>query len=131
MITIIARWEQQQMPPQVEYQLWRQLRGAFKIDRLIFTPVLPQMFDYHVDQFDTMEEALASTMDELVFLEPTATNGLLDMPQGDIVLILGNTSKNNLAYAKTEETYSIQTPQRTHLYPSEAAAIALSIRYGQ
>jgi hypothetical protein len=136
MITVIARWEEAQMPPQVEWQLWRQLRGAFKIDRLIFTPVLldndaPETGLYHVEQYDTMAEALASTMDERVFLEQTGYNPVINIPQTDIVLITGNTEQSNIEYAKVNETYSIASPQRTALYPTEAAAIALAIRYGQ
>ena len=119
------------MPPIVEWQLWRQLRGAFKINRLIFTPIAPDMESYHLIQFATMEEALASAEGERVFLEPTGTKGMGELPQGDIVLITGNTNKNNLAYASTGETYSIKSDASTHLYPSEAAAIALAIRYGQ
>ena len=130
MITIIARWEESQMPPMVEWQLWRQLRGAFKINRLIFVPVLlPD--NYHVEQFDTMGEALDAAVGQRVFLEPTGSKGMFDIPDGDIVLITGDTDSNNLAYAKADETYSIKSPQRTVLYPSEAAAIALAIRYGQ
>jgi hypothetical protein len=131
MLTVIARWEEAQMPAEVEWQLWRQLRGAFKINRLIFTPVAPGMEAYHVEQFATMEEALASTNSERVFLEPTGSKGMFDIPQSDIVLITGNTNTNNLAYADDDETYSIKSVARTHLYPSEAAAIALAIRCGQ
>ena len=131
MLTVIARWENSQMPPVVEWQLWRQLRGAFKINRLIFTPVMPEMADFHVDQFDTMDDALASAVGERVFLEQTGSKGMLDIPDGDIVLITGNTTTDNLAYANADETYRIKSPQRTKLYPSEAAAVALAIRYGQ
>lgn len=131
MITVVARWEQTQMPPEVEWQLWRQLRGAFEIDRLVFVPERPEMKAYHVDQYSTMEEALASTVGQRVFLEPTGTKGMHDIPEGDIVLITGNTDNDNLQFAKEDETYKIKSPRRTHLYPSEAAAIALAVRYGQ
>jgi hypothetical protein len=132
MITIIANWEQAQMPPTVEYQLWRQLKGAFKVQRIMYVPITPGMDDYHLEQHATMEDALAAAGDgERVFLEPTGTKGMLDIPSGDIVLITGNTDANNLAYAEAGETYEIKSPQRTALYPTEAAAIALAIRHGQ
>ncbi len=131
MITIVARWEQSQMSPTVEWQLWRQLRGAFKINRMIFMPVMSEMADFHVDQFDTMAEALDDVVGERAFLEPTGYNNMSDLPQGDIVLIFGNTSQHNMEHANVNETYRINSPQRTHLYPTEAAAIALAIRYGQ
>jgi len=131
MITIIARWEEAQLPPLIEWQLWRQLRGAFKVSRLIFTPVIPDTEDYHFEQYATMEEALAVAVGQRVFLESTGSKGMLDIPDGDIVLITGNTNHNNLEYAKADEMYKIKSNARTHLYPTEAAAIALAIRYGQ
>jgi len=133
MITIIARWEQAQLPPVVEYQLWRQIKGAFKVNRIIFVPVIPGLDEYHLEQYATLEEALDATVGagERVFLEPSGYNPIVDIPQGDIVLITGNTNNNNLALANVNETYSIASPAPTHLYPSEAAAIALAIRHGQ
>lgn len=131
MITIIAKWETSQMPSQIEWQLWRQLRGAFKITRFIFVPIIEEMAIHHVDQVDTMEEALDMAKGERVFLEPTGYKGMHELPQGDIVLILGNTETSNMKYAQVNETYKIMTPQRTVLYGTDAAAIALAIRYGQ
>lgn len=132
MLTTIVRWEESQMPPVVEWQLWRQLRGAFKIDRMMFTPVMLEMADFHIEQYDTMEHALIqASRGERVFLESTGSKGMLDIPDGDIVLITGNTQTSNIKHANADEMYKIKSPQRTHLYPSEAAAIALAIRYGQ
>jgi len=131
MITIIARWEDQQLLPEYEYQLWRQLRGAFQVQRLIFVPVTAGMEAYQLEQYATMEEALAVAVGERIFLEPTGTKGMGDIPAGDIVLITGNTDTNNLAHAQASETYKIKSVASTHLYPSEAAAIALAIRHGQ
>lgn len=131
MITVIARWEDSQMPPEVEWQLWRQLRGAFDIKRLIFTSIAPGMENYHLEQYQTIEEALAVVEGTRVFLEPTGSKGMFDIPQNDIVLITGNTSQDNLIYAKPDETYAIKSKTRTHLYPSEATAIALAVRHGQ
>ena len=133
MITIIARWEEVQMLPQYEYQLWRQISGAFLVQRIIYTGIAPGMEAYQLEQYATIEEALDVTVNDgdRVFLEPTGTKGLLDIPTGDIVLITGNTNKNNLAHAQAGETYKIKSPQRTVLYPTEAVAIALAIRYGQ
>ncbi len=131
MITIIARWEDAQMLPQYEYQLWRQLKGAFEVNRIIYTGIVPNIESYQLEQYATMEEALAVAVGARVFLEPTGTKGLLDIPTGDIVLITGNTNNNNLVHAQAGETYKIASPASTHLYPSEAAAIALAVRYGQ
>lgn len=132
MITIVTRWENSQMPEQVEWQLWRQLRGAFKINRIIFVPHVPEMDMHRIEQYDTMEEALASCTGERVFLEPKGTKRMRDIPEGDIVMVFGDTPSDNLAYAQQGETYRIDAPSvRTHLYGVNAAAIALAIRYGQ
>jgi exoribonuclease R len=122
------------MSPLKEWQLWRQLRGAFKISRFVFVPVMDYMEDYKIDQFDTMEEALASCEGERAFLEPTGYKTMGELPQGDIVLICGNTAEHNMEHANVDETYQIHTEGSTahnHLYGSNAAAIALAIRYGQ
>jgi hypothetical protein len=134
MITIVARWETTQMSPEVEWQMWRQLRGAFKVKRFVFVPCIPEMDNYSFDQFDTMEEALASCEGERVFLEPGGYKTMHQIPQGDIVMVFGNSAKGNFDHALVNETYQIFTEGGTahnHLYGSNAAAIALAIRYGQ
>lgn len=134
MITVVARWEDQQMPPELEHRMWRQLKGAFTTEpaemRLIFTPKLHE--SHGVEQYDTMDEALAAAGDgDRVFLEHTGYKSMGDIPQGDIVLILGNTKYSNMEYANVDETYRIHTPSAAVLYGHDAAAIALAIRYGQ
>lgn len=135
-VTIITYWEGDQMQPDLEWRMWRQLRGAFAIEpadmKFIFVPRLPKMDGYAFDQYDTMEEALTShDMASRVFLEPTGYNTVHDIPQGDIALILGNTHNNNMHLAHVNETYAIATPGGADLYGINAAAIALACRYGQ
>ena len=119
------------MPPETEWQLWRQLRGAFKVKRFVFVPRVPEMDNYSFDQFDSMEEALESCKGERVFLEPTGYQPVLAIPTDDIVLILGNSAMSNMEHAKLDEHYKIFSDANTHLYGSNAAAIALALRYGQ
>lgn len=119
------------MLPQYEYQLWRQIVGAFRVARMIYVPIASGMENHHLEQYATIEEALAVAEGERVFLEPLGTKGLGDIPSGDIVLITGNTDHNHLAIAAEGETYQIKSPQKTALYPSEAAAVALAVRHGQ
>jgi hypothetical protein len=81
-----------------------------------------------------MRQALDAVQGERVFLEPRGQLPVTAIPDGDIVLVLGNTAENNLAYAAAAETYSIATEgteNHNHLYGVNAAAIALAIRYGQ
>lgn len=119
------------MLPQYEYQLWRQLKNAFEVKRMIFVGIAAGMDDYHLEQYATMEDALEVAEGERVFLEPSGMNWLSEIPKGDIVLITGNTDHDNTRYATADEMYKIDSPQRSHLYPTDAAAIALAIRYGQ
>lgn len=137
MLTVVSRWETSQLHPLEEWQLWRQLRGAFGIDRFV---MVPKQEDFDrvsiIDQFDTMEEALAfcEGRGERVFLEPNGRKTMAEIPKGDIVLICGNTPQSNMMYAKIGEMYAISTKGETrhnHLYGPNAAAIALAIRLGQ
>lgn len=134
MITVIARWETGQMSPLKEWKMWRQLKGAFGIDRFIFVPVQEYMKGNSFDQYDTMEEALDVADGERVFLEPGGHNSVNDIPQDNIVLVIGNTSLNNMKHARPAQTYRINTAgtdDHNHLYGTNAAAIALAIRHGQ
>jgi hypothetical protein len=119
------------MPHEIEWQLWRQLKGAFLVDYFHMVPVVEGFERGNLFQHDTMEEALAATAGDRAFLEPTGYNPMGDLPQGDIVLVIGNTDHSNIEHANVNETYRIHTPGRTVLYGSDAAAIALAIRYGQ
>jgi len=124
------------MPPEVEWQLWRQLKGSFKVDNFIFTPVVESMDNYAFMQCDNMMTALLSAgPGTRVFLEPTGYNPVSAIPQDeDIVIVVGNTAMNNMEHARVNETYSISTeagPTKAHLYGCNAAAIALAVRWGQ
>ncbi len=115
--------------------MWRQLKGAFAPEpadmRLIFVPKLHP--SESVEQYDNMTTALLKAGEgERVFLEPTGYNTVMDIPPaGDIVLITGNTEHSNMEHARVSETYMIATPNSADMYPTNAAAIALAVRYGQ
>ena len=124
MLTVIYRPETNQLSPEIERKLWRQLKGAFRINRLIAVP----------GDFDTMRQALDASEGERVFLEPKGDRTVAWIPEGDVVIVVGNTAESNLAYADEFETYRIDTEgtdDHNHLYGSNAVAIALAIRYGQ
>ncbi len=119
------------MPSELEWRMWRQLRGAFGIGRFVFTPIVKELLNVNIRQCATMEEALAMCDGHRVFLEPTGTKTLRELPTGDVVVILGNTSQHNLKYAKPDETYRIEAPRKADLYGINAAAIALAFNHGQ
>jgi len=136
MITVIARYETAQMPWELEWRMWRQLKGAFTTQpcelRFIF---VPSLFGPHggFEEADTIEEALAMAGEgERIFLEPIGERGLTDIPDSDHhIFVLGNTQQGNFRYAEPSETYRIATPGKADLYGINAAAIALAYWYGQ
>lgn len=122
------------MTPELEWRMWKQLKGAFTAEpadmRFIFTPVLYPSAP--VEQYDTMEEALSAAGDaSRVFLEPNSNKSLSEIPEGDIILVLGNTEYGNSEYAQDGEKYVINTVGSTDLYGINAAAIALAYKVGQ
>jgi len=134
-VTIITRWESTQMEPMLEWRMWKQMRDAFRIKRFIFTPIMPEMEKIAIEQFETMEEALAAAEGdgEFIFLEPLGTKTVDEIPkehEGDVVLILGDSTRDNLALADEDNTYRIETHARYgHLYGINAAAIAMAMRF--
>ena len=121
------------MPADVEWRMWRQLRG-FGIDRFIFTPVIPEFNNIDIEQYPTMEEALEHCGEgNKVFLEPTGIKGMVDLPprNEDVIFILGDTYVDNRKFTNPEESYRINEPMTTSMYPTSAAAIALAFWVGQ
>ena len=135
MVTVVTRWESTQMEPMLEWRMWKQMRDAFRIKRFIFTPIMPELSNIDIDQYETMAEALEAVKDEgeFVFLEPTGKKTVHEIPKegnGDIVLILGDSTRDNLEHADEDQCYRIETHGRYgHLYGINAASIALALRF--
>lgn len=133
MITVIARWESTQLPPEYEWKQWRQLKN-WGITRFIFTPVFP-VAGGSVEQYATMEECLVvAGPGNRVFLEPTGTKGMSELPPREepVIFVLGNTAMHNLSMQPSvDELYRINEPSKTDMYPTSAAAIALAYWVGQ
>lgn len=130
MITVIARWDTSQIAPDCEFKIYRHLKGAYGVDRLVFVPIDPAMEAVGKEQYATIEDALAACTGQRVFLEPTGENDVGDIPAGDIVLVVGNTQMHNLLVSRPEERYRIDTPSSTEMFGVNAVAIALATRHG-
>jgi hypothetical protein len=130
MITICGRWDKFHMDAATEWRMWQQIRGAFAIDRFIMTPISLGSTS-GLEQYATMTEALATCQGSRVFLEPTGTKTMADLPEGDITLILGSTDANNVKLAAVGEMFKILSDKPADMYGMNAAAITLAIRYGQ
>ena len=106
------------------------MRGAYKFDRLIMVPKkLERISTSSLIQYDTIEEALANVEGTKVFLEPKGEHSFDDIPEGDIVFIMGNASRSNARYV-TENDLSVRidTPGSSDLFAVNALAIALDRR---
>lgn len=131
MLTICSRWDTLNLDPVTEWRMWRQLRGAFNINRFAMTDVQVALSGVDLDQYATMEDALASCTGTKVFLEPTGTHTMDDVPDittNDVVFILGNTHDGN-AHLVQPGDLSVALPcaNPVDLYGVNAAAIALAI----
>jgi len=135
MLTICSRWESLQMSAELEWRMWRQLKGAFGIGRFCFTPILPEMRNRTFEQFATMQEALDSCRPVRVFLEPNGEYDLGILKElKSPTLVIGNTEFGNMDLVRPQDddiTVRIKTPGNTDLYGINAAAIALAHWYGQ
>jgi hypothetical protein len=132
LITVIARWDTVQMASELEWRVWRQLRGAFEVDEFIFVgPALEGSYSF--TQVATVSDALALLPEgcQRVFLEPGGSKTVAQVPSGDVAIIVGNTDHSNAEHAQPDELYGILSPMPTDLYGFNAAAIALALRYGQ
>jgi len=127
------------MSPELEWRMWKQLRGAFGINSFIMTPVVHEFkTTARMQQFDTMEEVLENCKGQRVFLEQKGDlklssvkwNNLLN--DGDICIILGNTQMGNShLVTKSDFNVRIDYESNTDLYGINAAAIALAYMVGQ
>lgn len=137
MITICSRWETSQMPPELEWRMWMQLREPFQINRFIFTPIVHEMHGVNIlDQYDTMEEALENLAGPKVFMEPTGDKYLSDLNlsvDDDLILVLGKTEISN-AHLVGPNDFAVKIRSPIHgndIYGICIASIVLAHRYGQ
>ena len=129
MITLVTYYERGWFEPRTDAFIWRQMKNAFNVDRLIMIPaLLPKRTS--MDQFDTMQEALESTMGKRIFFEPTGSSHHNSVKYyNDVVLVFGNANTHNLKHVRPEDTtVKINTPSNSVLFGTQAAAIALAAR---
>lgn len=129
------------MPQITEWQMWRQLKGAFTLGnsanfRLVFVPICHKLDGYTFDQYETEEEAIDSLAEgtQVCFLESSGFKSMYDLPslQDDVALVLGNAHHSNMnTLTVPPEAYSIRTANKTALFGTNAAAIALAFMAGQ
>lgn len=126
MTTIVGFWEYGWLDPKIELFMFRQLCAAYNVDRLIMIPTMLSKRT-SVDQYDTIEEALATCEGEVVLLEPTGDVNLdeFNHPK-DAVYIFGKAMISN----KNQQGVKVRinTPAKTDMFAVNAAAIVLESR---
>ena len=133
MITIVGVWESDIISPEDEMRMLRQLKGAYGINRILMAPIIDSMKTRsNVEQFETIEEAVATCDGTIVFLEPKGTTSLSELPDAnDITFVTSNALSSNMKLANNHITCKINSPQATDMFAVNAIAIALACRYGQ
>lgn len=122
MLTIALFWEDGWLDPKVELAMMRQLKGAYKVDRIIATPVLLENRT-NVECFKTMDKALATCGDDKrVFLIPPGRNREgIDIEEyefkKDSVLVFGKAGETLTRFIKPgDDVVSIYTPGNSALF---------------
>ena len=130
-INILARWDATNVDCVTEWRMYRQLRGAFALDKFIFTPIESAHSGVAIEQYDTFEDALAAAPGVRVFLEPGGADTFADIPADqDVTFIVGNTENSNAAFIEVGDlSVSIASVNPTDLYGVNAVAIALAITH--
>jgi len=133
MITIVGALESDIISPEDEMRMLRQIKGAYGINRILMWPIVDSMKTRsNVEQFETIEEALATCDGTIVFLEPNGTTSLSELPEtDDITFVTGNAYNSNMKLAKDNITCKINSLKPTDMFAVNAIAIALACRYGQ
>lgn len=140
MITIVGRWDTEQIPNEYEYNLWRQIKAAFSVQpndvQFCFTPISddPSLSGTTWQQYDTMDSCLANVTGKKVFIESGGSNTISEIPKDqDVVLIFGNTPLDNLSHITEDDLHvTINQPNTgSFIYGPNAASVIISNWYGQ
>jgi len=126
MITLVGTWEHGWLDPKVELFMFRQLCAAYNVDRLV---MVPKMLGRRtsVDQYDTIEEAIASCDGDIVLMEPNGDISLGDFKHPKkATYVFGKAMISN----RNQEGIKVRidTPSKTDMFAVNAAAIVLESR---
>ena len=127
MVTIIGYWEKDWLDPKVEFFMMKQLKSAYKVDRVIMIPKLLSERT-SLDQYDTLEEALDTVDGELIYMEHTADSLLQNFKHPEnAVYVFG---KVGVSHKHREDGVKIRidTPGESCLFAANALAITLENR---
>lgn len=137
MITVIGMWEQGYSLEQtfIEDSIWKQTLNAFAVDRFVMV-TYPEIYIDKVtspEQYNTMEEALASSKGERVFLSYQIVEGVVDMKDfvhpTDAIYIFGRPGDNLIRYMQPKDhKVHITTLNNTDMLGCSCVAAVLYAR---
>ena len=130
MITVLGKWEFGLHSDEffVEWRFWKNACQAYAVDRWIMVGHPGPAPGDIVECFETMAEALATTIGLRIFLIPDAAQSLrsFSFPSDDFVLIFGNSNENLKAYVGNGDVaLKIVTPAAVPMYAPAACGIVL------
>lgn len=129
MIELLYLWERGWLDSATEGFIWKQLGAAFDVDRIMAAPLVTGG-PGKVEQFESVDQALATTTSRRVWLMPPGTHEGEDLatyrhPE-DAVYIFGNASDDNLRHSSiADDLVSVYTARQVDVFGFNAAAIAL------
>ena len=125
MITVCFAWDVAQVDPLLEWRVWRQLRGAFAVDRLVAFPISDEIeaAQINVEQYATAQEALDTCQGTKVVLDP-AGDPYVELPAGDLTIVVGSTLQD-LSDCTGDCRVMLPTSSPVDLYGFNAAAVML------
>lgn len=95
MLTLAAYWDRTQVDPELEWRLWRQLRGAYNIGRFVLVPEVSHVAGISADFYPDMATALATCVGHKVFLRLGGTDTINSVPTDtDYTIVVGSTVEN-------------------------------------
>lgn len=130
MIELLALWEEGWLQPDTEAFIWRQLCQAFDVDRCMAVPRrIPARTS--VIQYDSVEEAVATSDCELVYLQPERTHQGTRLEEfhhpANACYIFGRAGDNNMRHIKpkTDQIVTIYTPKKVDCFAMNIATVVL------
>ncbi len=97
MLTVAAYWDRTQMDPELEWRIWRQLKGAYGIGRFAFVPAVSHVAGITADFYPDMPAALATCVGHKVFLRLGGTDTINAVPADDDYTIIVGSTVDDLA----------------------------------
>jgi tRNA(Leu) C34 or U34 (ribose-2'-O)-methylase TrmL len=132
MITVVGMWEPGYSLEQtfLEDTVWKQTLNAFSVDRfcMVKYPGVTAGEISSPEEYDTMEEALASTNGERIFMcfAQTGTNLKDFVHPADAVYIFGRPGDDMVQYMNPEDhKIHIQTPNNVDMLACSCVAAVL------